>query len=297
MVLMSSENSDIVFSPRRISKGLRRVGFSEELIPLMTAIALAESSGFPSAHNRNQSTGDDSYGLFQINMIDDIGAERRQLLKLNSNKDLFNAKKNFEAAKLIFDQQGLKAWGAYRNGSYRDHLAVLMADKAYIKILKATSLSPVFTLLASNVVAEMNRKGSVVFRFAANETSSMFVSDGFHADGLISRKMFQRLEQHSWDEFLGGNDPKEIGDDFTLSLFHGSSSQFSMSGRERIYFDSFVKQEGYFAVEIDGRPDAFDSIQRRLDSEMIIQGTILFVMDTYHDNCGNEFMVGSLNLS
>ena len=51
--------------------------FADELIPLMIAVALAESSGLPYTHNRNQFTGDDSYGLFQINMIDEIGVERR----------------------------------------------------------------------------------------------------------------------------------------------------------------------------------------------------------------------------
>ena len=50
-----------------------------------------------------------------------------QLLGLNNNDDLFNPKKNFEAAKFIFDQQCLRAWGAYRNGSYRDYLSLLMA--------------------------------------------------------------------------------------------------------------------------------------------------------------------------
>ena len=39
-------------------------------------------------------------------MIDKIGVERRELLGLNNNDDLFNPRKNFEAAKFIFDQQG-----------------------------------------------------------------------------------------------------------------------------------------------------------------------------------------------
>jgi hypothetical protein len=36
----------------------------------MTAIALRESSGEPGTHNGNAETGDDSYGLWQINMKD-----------------------------------------------------------------------------------------------------------------------------------------------------------------------------------------------------------------------------------
>ena len=294
---MSPDNSFITFSPRRISKGLQRVGFADELIPLMTAIALAESSGSPYAHNRNKFTGDDSYGLFQINMIGDIGVERRQLLGLNNNDDLFNPRKNFEAAKFIFDQQGLSAWGAYRNGSYRDFFASLMADEAYLKNVKGMSLSPVFALAALNVIAEVSDEGSMIFRFAVNETSSKFISDGFRSDGLITRKVLKRLEQQAWDELLGKSDPRGITDDFTLSLFLGHSSEFSRSGQEVVYFDSFVKKNGYFSVEIDGRSDSIDAIQRRLDTETTIQGNILFVIDDHRVNCGNEFMIGAAHLS
>ena len=294
---MPPENSFITFSPRRISKGLQRVGFADELIPLMTAIALAESSGLPYAHNRNEFTGDDSYGLFQINMIGDIGVERRQLFGLNNNDELFYPRKNFEAAKFIFDQQGLTAWGAYRNGSYRDHLASLMADEAYLKNVKGISLSPIFALAASNVTAEVSREGSLAFRFAVNETSSKFISDGFHSDGLMTRKMLLRWEQQAWDELLGQSDTREITDDFTLSLFFGHSNEFSMLGQEVVYFDRFVKKNGYFFVEIDGRPDSIDAIQRRLDTEKTIQGAILFVIDDYRINCGNAFMIGTQHLS
>ena len=294
---MSPENSFITFSPRRISKGLQRVGFADELIPLMTAIALAESSGLPYAHNRNQFTGDDSYGLFQINMIGDIGVERRRLLGLNNNDDLFKPRKNFEAAKFIFDQQGLSAWGAYRNGSYRDYLASLMADEVYLKNVKGISLSPIFALAASNVIAEVSQEDSVVFRFAVNETSSQFISGGLRSDGLMTRKMLQRWEQQAWDELLGSSDKRGMTDDFTLSLFLDHSTEFSMSGQEVVMFDRFVKKNGYFFVEIDGGYDSIDAIQRRLDTEITIQGNILFVMDDHRVHCGNQFMIGAANLS
>ena len=294
---MSPENSFITLSPRRISKGLQRVGFADELIPLMTAIALAESSGLPYAHNRNQLTGDDSYGLFQINMIDDIGVERRELLGLNNNDDLFNPRKNFEAAKFIFDQQGLSAWGAYKNGSYRDYLDSLKADEVYLKNIKAISVSPVFVLAASNVMAELSHEGSVVFRFAAKETSSKFISDGFRSDGLITRKMLQRWEKQSWDELLGQSDTREIDDDFTLSLFLGHSSEFSMSDREVVSFDSFVRKNEHFYIKTDGVSDAIKLIQSRLDPETTIQGNILFVMDDSRVDCGNEFTIGAAHLS
>ena len=230
-------------------------------------------------------------------MIDEIGVERRQLLGLNNNDDLFNPRKNFEAAKFIFDQQGLSAWGAYRNGSYRDYLASLMADEAYQKSDKAISLSPIFVLAASNVMAKVSDEGALAFRFAVNETSSKFISAGFRSDGLITRKMLPRWEQQAWDELLGQSDTKENTDDFTLSLFLIDSSEFSMSDQEVVCLNSFVKKNGYFSIEIDGRSDSIDTIQRRLNAEIAIQGNVLFVIDDYRADCGNTFMIGSSYLS
>ena len=102
-----------------IAQGLRNAGFPEDLIPTMTAVTLAESSGNPYAHNPNRNTGDNSYGLLQINMIDGMGPERRAEFGIGSNEALFDPATNFRAAKQIYDQQGIGAWGAYTNGSYK----------------------------------------------------------------------------------------------------------------------------------------------------------------------------------
>jgi hypothetical protein len=97
-------------------------GFNPSQARIMAAIAMAESSGRASAHNPNASTGDDSYGLWQINMLGGMGPERRRALRLASNKDLFDPVTNARAAKHIFDQQGFKAWSVYRSGAYKEYL-------------------------------------------------------------------------------------------------------------------------------------------------------------------------------
>jgi len=57
---------------------LRQVGFPEKEIPKMVAIALAENEPLDSNKIRNTpGTGDLSYGIFQINMIGDLGPARR----------------------------------------------------------------------------------------------------------------------------------------------------------------------------------------------------------------------------
>lgn len=101
---------------------LRKAGFSEDKIQTMLAISQAESSGNKNAHNTNATTGDNSYGLWQINMLGDMGPKRRSALGITSNDQLYDPYVNARAAKMIYDQQGLQAWGAYTNGSYRKFL-------------------------------------------------------------------------------------------------------------------------------------------------------------------------------
>jgi hypothetical protein len=109
-------------SSQQIKDGLRRAGFPEETIPTMYAVTMAESGGNPYAHNPNAGSGDNSYGLLQVNMLGGMGPERRQWFGLNSDDQLFDPDTNFAAAKKIYDAQGLGAWGAYTNGSYKKFL-------------------------------------------------------------------------------------------------------------------------------------------------------------------------------
>lgn len=110
------------YSTAQIAQGLKEAGFPEPIIPTMTAVIQAESGGNPFAHNPNASTGDNSYGLAQVNMLGGMEAERLKQFGLRSKEQLFDPAINLRAAKQIYDQQGLGAWGAYTNGSYKKFL-------------------------------------------------------------------------------------------------------------------------------------------------------------------------------
>lgn len=102
----------------------RQAGFDSSLSPTIAAISLAESGGNPMAHNPRYP--DNSYGLMQVNMLDEpgyqLGAERRQRYGLQSNDQLFDPLTNMKAAKDIYDSQGLGAWSVYSSGAYKNHL-------------------------------------------------------------------------------------------------------------------------------------------------------------------------------
>ena len=103
---------------------LRQAGFKESEIPTMVAIGMGESGLRPDAHNPRYP--DDSYGLFQINMLDEpgyeLGKERRTRYGLQSNEQLKDPLTNARAALDIRNRQGLGAWSVYSEGLYKKHL-------------------------------------------------------------------------------------------------------------------------------------------------------------------------------
>lgn len=104
------------------------------------AIARAESQFDPMATNFKRK--DHSYGLWQINMKDAMGPERRAKYGLASNEALFNPETNARVAHAIWKERGgWTDWGAYTNGSwalYRNH--AILAVKRIEQGLKPSEL-------------------------------------------------------------------------------------------------------------------------------------------------------------
>lgn len=97
-------------------------GFSGQNAAIMAAIAMAESSGNSRAHNQNWKTGDNSYGLWQVNMLGEMGPRRRQQFGIASNDALFDPATNAMAAAKVYQSQGFGAWSVYRSGAYKQYL-------------------------------------------------------------------------------------------------------------------------------------------------------------------------------
>jgi hypothetical protein len=91
---------------------LSLVGFKGRDLVVAWAVAKKESNGRPLAFNGNHKTGDSSYGMFQINMIDDLGPDRRDKFDLNHNADLFNPVKNAEIAHYM--SRGGEDWSSWK---------------------------------------------------------------------------------------------------------------------------------------------------------------------------------------
>ena len=94
-----------------VKQVLKEAGFKGENLREAWAIVMKESSGHPNSHNTNYATGDNSYGLFQINMIGSLGPDRREIFDINSNSELFDPLTNAESAYHM--SQGGKDWSSW----------------------------------------------------------------------------------------------------------------------------------------------------------------------------------------
>lgn len=102
---------------KELKELLKAIGFEGKALKLAWATAKAESNGRPHAFNGNRKTGDSSYGIFQINMIDELGNDRRDRFDLESNAELFNPVLNAEIV-FYMTKEG-KDWSAWKINSSR----------------------------------------------------------------------------------------------------------------------------------------------------------------------------------
>jgi hypothetical protein len=108
-LLITDEST--ILTPEDIKSLLIISGFKGEALRVAFGVVMKESTGRPYAHNQNSNTGDNSYGLFQINMIGSLGPARREQFGLKDNEDLFNPLTNAAVAYIISD--GGNDWGPW----------------------------------------------------------------------------------------------------------------------------------------------------------------------------------------
>ena len=98
---------------------LSAVGFKGKSLRTAWAVAMKESNGRPVAHNDTVSTGDNSYGIFQVNMIGSLGKDR--LAKFNEKfgmlkpTELFDPVTNVQV--VYYMTQGGTDWSSWGLGA------------------------------------------------------------------------------------------------------------------------------------------------------------------------------------
>jgi hypothetical protein len=110
--------SNTVYKPSEALDGkelkalLWAAGFEGSALKKAWAIAMRESHGRPMAYNGNRKTGDSSYGIFQINMLGNLGVDRKEKFNLRTNYELFDPVVNAEIT--YFMTQGGTDWSSWK---------------------------------------------------------------------------------------------------------------------------------------------------------------------------------------
>ncbi len=114
----------LMYEKKDLHSLLQKSGFRGEGLRMAYAIARAESGGRAEALNVNVQTGDQSYGIFQVNMKGYLGTARRKRYGLIKNEDLLDPFVNAKVAyALSHGGKDWGMWGSYGNGSYKQYLA------------------------------------------------------------------------------------------------------------------------------------------------------------------------------
>jgi hypothetical protein len=100
----------------------RNAGFPPVVAVTMTAIALRESGGDASLHNGNAASGDDSWGLWQINMLSPQVAALAKANGIVDEKQLLDPATNARIAHALWGGHNNNlniAWYIGHGGSYQ----------------------------------------------------------------------------------------------------------------------------------------------------------------------------------
>ena len=108
---LDPEIAAVPLSQDEVRDLLEEVGFSGYSLKMAQAIVFLESTNRVYAHNPNHLTGDNSYGLFQINMFKDLEEARLEKYGLERNEDLFDPIVNATIAYQI--SGGGTSWSAW----------------------------------------------------------------------------------------------------------------------------------------------------------------------------------------
>lgn len=108
-------------SDSQIAQYAKGAGLSGDAVAIAVAVAIAESGGNPNAHNAVPP--DNSYGLWQINMLGSLGPSRRKTFGISSNDALYDPATNARAmAHLSSGGTNWKPWTTYTRGTYKLYL-------------------------------------------------------------------------------------------------------------------------------------------------------------------------------
>jgi len=163
----------------------QQAGFTGADIDIAAAVALAESGGNPKAHSSPSQTRDDSYGLWQINMIGSMGPDRRKKFGISSNDQLYDPAVNAKAAYIVFKEQGwARGWTTYGTTKYDDFLKFVKVARNETHPLTPEEPKSEFGNPLAGVPDAISAFSSTLFKGATN-VGGVIVAISFLSLGIV----------------------------------------------------------------------------------------------------------------
>lgn len=181
---------------------LRQAGATAQEATILTAIAAGESGWRADAHNPKPP--DNSYGLFQINMLNTpgkpMGTNRLKQWGLTSNEQLFDPLTNAKAAVSILRGQGLTAWSVYTNDSYKNYLPAAQTA--------ATTAEPNYAQIAAAAPTTTNADGTTTMTAQATTAATPFFGE---PGAVASAKLAPGATPEQIEQYIRLNFPQAAG--------------------------------------------------------------------------------------
>lgn len=243
------------YTPEKAASLIRKAGGSAEEATLLGAISQPESSGNPMAHNFNPKTGDDSYGLWQINLLGKMGPERMKKFGLSRPEDLYNPETNARVALQMYRERGnAEDWSTYKKGS---HLRYIEAAKkgATGNTTATQTATPTTPSSATDTTAQATPVSQTPVTPSVTPTSATTAEHGHGHEGIISSAGKGSNDAASAKSFLqsrqgGGGvgvNADKLNSEFAVKMANAIQQAESATGSKAVI------TEGYRPAEVQAQ--------------------------------------------
>lgn len=215
--------------PMNLRGLLQSVGFKDHALDVAVGVAMGESSANALSHNTRHvgNEGDNSFGLFQINMLGNLGPSRAKKFGIKMYSDLFDPKTNAKAAWEISNHgKNWGAWSAYTNGSYKQHMKANPTIK-----FNPTDNAGRNWLKRTKGGSGKSGSGNGSSGNGANGTSGLAMP----SNGSITAKFGQKPKNNSYWRWRGYHTGIDFGDAAMtpVKAFKKGKVEFAGDGRHR----------------------------------------------------------------
>ena len=278
-------------SIQQVLDAAHKAGFRGDDLIVAAAVAYVESGFNSNAFNGNRGTGDQSYGLWQLNMIDSMGPSRRAAWGISTNDELFAAEANARGAYALYQSSGgnFHHWIGYRDSSAKSKYtsAVLNANLPGIASV-ARSMGLWNSAQGGGVGSDLDQAGgSIQVKIGRGETRNVDL-------GTLPDPTTVQIGSGTGRVTETGNIPLPSGADVSSTVgpsrIPGGGQVIEVNGARWVVYDFYDLSEGAprigFRIDTDvqlGQTPTTQMSQAEFDQMNLVDGGSAAELDSVVD--------------